>query len=62
MSLMDEGHVRANSKAVLRPMPDDAPVMRMVLPERFLAVGVSGGDGGILEVFGVALGLGSVRG
>ena len=36
MSLRSEGEVRANSKAVLRPMPDDAPVMRIVLPARRL--------------------------
>lgn len=31
------GAVRANSKAVLRPMPEEAPVMTMVLPSRRLA-------------------------
>lgn len=29
--------VRANSKAVDRPMPDEAPVMSIVLPARRLA-------------------------
>jgi hypothetical protein len=31
------GAVRANSRAVLRPIPDDAPVIRMVLPSSRLA-------------------------
>jgi hypothetical protein len=43
MSLRLWGEVRANSKAVLRPMPDEAPVIRIVLPWRFLAVEVRGG-------------------
>lgn len=30
--------MRANSKAVLRPIPDDAPVMTTVLPARRFAV------------------------
>lgn len=34
------GDVRANSKAVLRPMPDEAPVMRTVLPKRVFAIDV----------------------
>jgi len=28
------GHDLANSMAVLRPIPEDAPVMRIVLPSR----------------------------
>ena len=36
ISLRDWGDVRANSKAVLRPMPEEAPVIRMVLPLRRL--------------------------
>lgn len=42
MSFSDEGDVRANSNAVLRPMPDDAPVINMVLPKRFLDMDVRG--------------------
>jgi hypothetical protein len=38
MSFKLLGDVRANSKAVLRPMPEEAPVMRMVLPERRLDI------------------------
>ena len=34
------GEVRANSRAVERPMPEEAPVMRMVLPERRLPMAV----------------------
>lgn len=34
MSLRDCGEVRANSRAVALPMPLEAPVMRIVLPER----------------------------
>jgi hypothetical protein len=43
ISLRFWGEVRANSKAVLRPMPEDAPVIRMVLPDRFLDIDVDGG-------------------
>lgn len=31
---LSAGLVRANSRAVERPMPEEAPVMRIVLPER----------------------------
>ena len=34
MSFRSFGKVRANSRAVARPMPDEAPVMRMVFPAR----------------------------
>lgn len=48
-----DGAVRANSRAVLRPMPDEAPVMRTVLPARRFAaaeammVRIRGADGWI---------------
>jgi hypothetical protein len=41
MSFRSWGDVRANSKAVLRPIPEDAPVMRIVFPLRFFAIEVS---------------------
>lgn len=34
MSFRESGEVRANSRAVALPMPEEAPVMRIVLPER----------------------------
>ena len=45
------GLVRANSNAVERPMPDEAPVMRTVLPERRLDIWV-----GMVAVPGGAFG------
>ena len=38
MSFRFLGEVRANSIAVLLPMPEEAPVMTMVLPSRRLAI------------------------
>src|SRR5271156_5020806 len=40
MSLRFAGDARANSCAQLRPMPELAPVMRMVLPSRRFAIAV----------------------
>jgi hypothetical protein len=40
ISLRSRGEVRANSKAVLRPIPDDAPVINIVLPLRFFSMEV----------------------
>ena len=41
MSLRFLGDVRANSMAVLFPMPLDAPVITMVLPSRRLPIAVA---------------------
>lgn len=38
MSRRSFGAVRANSMAVLRPMPEEAPVMRIVLPSMRLEI------------------------
>jgi hypothetical protein len=38
MSLRSSGWVRANSRAVERPMPDEAPVIKTVLPLRRCAM------------------------
>lgn len=38
MSLRFLGLVRANSIAVLRPIPDELPVMRTVLPDRRFSI------------------------
>ena len=38
MSLRFWGDARANSKAVDRPMPDEAPAIRTVLPLRELGI------------------------
>lgn len=40
ISFSEEGELRANSRAHERPMPEDAPVIRMVLAWRFWAVEV----------------------
>lgn len=40
ISLRLDADVRANSRAVLRPMPELAPVMRTVLPDRLRAAEV----------------------
>lgn len=40
ISLRLSGELRANSRAVERPIPEEAPVMRMVLPERRFAVDI----------------------
>lgn len=39
ISLRDLGEVRANSRAVERPMPEDEPVIRIVFPERLVDMG-----------------------